>query len=430
MKSPYVSFTTETASNNVNSKRRRNPMQINEKSSSSSTNAIFGFSFVIIAATCYIISDKNNKEYISNLELVKYMKNVIDQSELMKYINNSILKGVSEPSSDKLIPDFPDPLIYGPTPPGAIAPPLLVVDVEKTLVGSYYDVSMGWRHAKRPGVDKFLQSLSQYYEIALFSDNDTITTPEVWEAIDKEQRCHRLTCHAGELRDHMILKRLDKMNRDIRRIVLIDDNPKTCQLYPRNTLLVKPFTDLNDRSDSVLLDLIPLLQAFVHEDCPDYRETIDRLGTHQAEEAVIEYQMRITKAKEDEQKRRNQGLGGLIRQQYLNPKAQVANLSATQSNILSVSQIVGEDPSSDANITVVEKKSEAIPQIGFKPPEQPVEKKKSAFFQWLDNAVKDKEEREVLKRNKMNELYMKRMEAKRIDEERRNKTQEYQDASA
>lgn len=29
----------------------------------------------------------------------------------------------------------------------------------------------GWRHAKRPGVDEFLETLCQYYEIVIFSQN-------------------------------------------------------------------------------------------------------------------------------------------------------------------------------------------------------------------------------------------------------------------
>jgi hypothetical protein len=76
------------------------------------------------------------------------------------------------PSSDKLLPDWPNAPFYANVPPGTPCPPLLVLDLEKTLVGSTYDARFGWRHVKRPGLDKFLKVLSQYYEIVIFSEND------------------------------------------------------------------------------------------------------------------------------------------------------------------------------------------------------------------------------------------------------------------
>ena len=48
-------------------------------------------------------------------------------------------------------------------------PHTLVLDLEKTLVSSTWDRKYGWRHAKRPGVDKFLLDMAQYYEIVLYS---------------------------------------------------------------------------------------------------------------------------------------------------------------------------------------------------------------------------------------------------------------------
>jgi len=48
-------------------------------------------------------------------------------------------------------------------------PHTLVLDLEATLVSSTWDRKYGWRHAKRPGVDRFLMELAQYYEIILYS---------------------------------------------------------------------------------------------------------------------------------------------------------------------------------------------------------------------------------------------------------------------
>ena len=93
---------------------------------------------------------------------------------IVNWIDNQTFgrfREVFEPSSDKLLPDFPSPF-YGNVPPGAVAPPLLVIDLERTCIGSVYDAKHGWRHVKRPGFDKFLQQLQDYYEIVIFSEND------------------------------------------------------------------------------------------------------------------------------------------------------------------------------------------------------------------------------------------------------------------
>lgn len=282
---------------------------------------------------------------------------------------------------------------------------------------------MGWRHAKRPGVDKFLQTLSSYYEIALFSDNDNITGEEVWANINGENRCHRLHSNAGEIRGNRILKRLDKMNRDIRKIILIDDNKITSQLCERNTLLVKPYTNLSDRSDTVLLDLIPLLQALVHEGCTDFRDAIDNLGTHDAQEAAIEYQMRVAKSKEVEFERRNKGLGKLIRQPKSTDESSSSSSfsSSNQTSILSAKDIVGLAPiesrfsssSSSSDATPASSASKKnVPEVGYKPSSKPADRKTGALFEWIDSSRKEKEELEMRKREKMNEIYQKRMEEK------------------
>ena len=95
---------------------------------------------------------------------------------------------IFDPSSDELIPTWPTAPYYAEAgiPPGTPAPPLLVLDLEKTLVGSEYDSVNGWRHVKRPGLDKFLKSLQQYYEIAIFSENDLGMAMDIMAAIDPE----------------------------------------------------------------------------------------------------------------------------------------------------------------------------------------------------------------------------------------------------
>ena len=154
------------------------------------------------------------------------------------------------------------------------------MDLEKTLIGSDHSAQYGWRHVKRPGLDQLLERLSSYYEIVIFSENEVEVVQDLLMNIDPQSKTHKLGASAAESRDGIMLKRLDLMNRDQSRIILIDDSEKASSLFPRNTLLVKPYVDTTDQSDTALLDLIPLLQAFIHDQSTDFRDTIDDLGTY------------------------------------------------------------------------------------------------------------------------------------------------------
>lgn len=320
------------------------------------------------------------------------------------------------PTSEALLPTWPTDPYYAQVPPGTPVPPLLVLDLEKTAIGSEYDARYGWRHVKRPGLDKFIQQLSTYYEIVIFSENDVNVQEQLLLAIDKENRCFKLGPNAAELRNNVYLKRLDYMNRDIRKIVLIDDNPQSSSLFPRNTLLVKPFTDLHDKTDTELVDLIPLLQALVHEQCEDYRDTFDALGTHDASEIAAEYQMRIAKKKRVNIESRNKGLGGIARA-MLAPNKTEPSESPRTSLIPSATQLVGgvdevdysskADRSSAASSDKADSldfKGKLKTDIGSSAPKQ-----KGKLFEVLGKIEKDNEEMENLRKEKMNEIYARRM---------------------
>jgi import inner membrane translocase subunit TIM50 len=304
-----------------------------------------------------------------------------------------------------------------------------VVDLEKTLIGSEYDARYGWRHVKRPGLDQFLTKLSSYYEIVIFSENDVGAVAEVLFAIDPEGRCHKLGSAAAEARDGMMIKRLDYMNRDIDRIILIDDSPEAFQMFPRNTLQVKPFDDVKDSADRVLYDLVPLLQAFVHDDARDFRDTIDDLGTHEAEEAVIEWQMRVSEKKSEEQRKRNRGLGGIVRSRFAPVAADRSGDG--EERLISLSSLVGrvDDSIQGAAAPANANKSTlkgyggialapGMDHSSLQAQKGPVKKRQGAFFEWLENAEKDKEEHEMRKREKMNEIYAKRLREKAEKDEK------------
>lgn len=376
------------------------------ESQKQSTSALLPLALIgAIGGVSYIVYDiKANPEGTLG---VMYTGSPVES--IVERISKSVrgqLDDVFLPASDKFLPDFGDPAVYGEVPPGTVAPPLLVVDLEKTLIGSIHDPQYGWRHVKRPGLDRFIKDLSQYYEIVIHSENDIGVSQDILMAIDPENRCHKLGAAHAEVRGDTILKRLDLMNRDIRRIVLIDDNPSSASLFPENALIVKPFTNINDTTDTVLYDLIPFLQAFVHEDVRNIPQTLEKLGTHDAEDAIVEYRMRVAKRKAEEEHRRNQGLGAVIRN--VGKKEAVVDDGFIRSSILSPKDIVGVPL--DTYDQVPGKKS-LLPNEKNEPA-KPVVKKKGGLFKSVDEWQQNNEENEMRKRELMMRIQMERQAGK------------------
>jgi hypothetical protein len=370
---------------------------------------VFGFTGIAIlsttAAVGYAIYDISNNP-TGTLGSI-YKDSALDKA--IKWVYAQTFEQVFKPSSDKLLPDWGSLPFYEGVPPGQPCPPLVVIDLEKTLIGSTYDSKHGWRHVKRPGLDKLLRDLGPYYEIVIFSENDIGAATDIFMAIDPENRCHKFGSNAGELRGHTILKRLDLMNRDLSKIILIDDDPAAAALFPRNTLYVKPY-DIDDKNDTVLIDLVPLLQAFVHEEVRDVRDAIDNLGTHEAEEAAIEYQMRLSKKKKEDAMRKHQGLGRLIRGSYKGD-LEMGEDVFIQSSVLSPSQIVGGVSGGDLDhpmLASTKPSGHIDPKTGKVVVRPQGTKKKGALFSYLDQMDKEQEEENRTRMEEMNRIHMER----------------------
>lgn len=365
------------------------PRQSNNSTHVRSLRSLYIIGGSFLAITSLIIEDlMNTPDGMISTILGKPGLTMKTYDETIGVFFNDVLL----PSSDELLPEWPTAPCYAALgiPPGTPAPPLLVLDLEKTLIASEHDPRFGWRHVKRPGVDKFIEQLSNYYEIVIFCENDIGMMEHVLMAIDKDGRTHKLGPSAGEQHNGVILKRLDCLNRDLRRIILIDDNPVSAQKFLGNTILVKPYEDVRMKSDTTLLDLIPILQAIAQdEEIRDFRVTLDELGTHNAADIVSEYHYRITTSRVAELQKRNRGLGKFIRAN--------AGLDTTKEFQSLISQ------------------PEIIPKLSEKPKNDKIEpkpvenKKKGSMFEWLENNEKERMDATMKKREIMENMYREKM---------------------
>lgn len=189
----------------------------------------------------------------------------------------------TEPSRDKLLPDPVSSF------PGA--PPLrtLVLDLE-TLVHSSYSRQFGWRVAKRPGVDAFLAYMSTYYEIVVFTSNLNMYADPILNQLDpnKYYVSYRLYRPETKYEAGAHIKELSHLNRDLARVVLVDDDPKHFKYQPENAILLTKWSD--DPGDTALLDLIPFLEGLVQEDVQDIREGIRSLRGKPLRDGLAEYE--------------------------------------------------------------------------------------------------------------------------------------------
>ena len=115
-----------------------------QKASSNSNIYLYGFLGTVLLGAGYATYDitENKDGFLGHL----YYGSPVDK--LVQAIHHMFYGQLLVPQTDKLVPDFVSGPSYGELPPGAQPPPLLVLDLERTLIGSIYDGRHGWRHVK------------------------------------------------------------------------------------------------------------------------------------------------------------------------------------------------------------------------------------------------------------------------------------------
>lgn len=229
-------------------------------------------------------------------------------------------------------------------------PHTLVLDLEKTLVSSSWDRKYGWRHAKRPGVDKFLRDMAQYYEIVLYSPSiDGVAIPVV-ESLDKDGYIrHRLFRDATHYYNGVHVKDLRRLNRNLNRMVVLDDDPAEVQFNPENLICVEPYEDPTDRNDDTLARITPFLIELARDNVADIPAILRQYrradGTVRADDLAAEHERRLQALS---QHRQTHGLGSLRRGPALpEPELPPALPSAGGSSgtpQLTARQIAGQEP--------------------------------------------------------------------------------------
>jgi Dullard-like phosphatase family protein len=138
----------------------------------------------------------------------------------------------------------------------------LVLDLEETLLHFNMNMTINSEGVVsiRPGAIKFLDSISEYYELIVFNEGEQKYTDILIDSLEEnkiyfEQRFYR---------DHVtidnndIVKDLIKIGRALDKILIVDNMPQNFKLQKENGIMIKSFWGDNP-NDNILNELAIIL---------------------------------------------------------------------------------------------------------------------------------------------------------------------------
>jgi hypothetical protein len=204
---------------------------------------------------------------------------------------------------------------------------------------------------------------------------------------------HRLYRDATYYHNGIHVKDLSRLNRNINRMVVVDDDPAEVAFNPENLVRVKPYTDPTDRTDDTLARITPFLIEIARENYNDIPSLLSQYEGMDADQIADEQERRIQYYRSEREAEMNRGLGGLAkiarRSVTMEPDlpAQDPSFRPTTQQ-LSAKDIVGAAPSMSS--------SESSGLLGFleRREQEKAEATQRKFEKWNEVMLKKQKEKE------------------------------------
>ncbi|XP_022720821.1 carboxy-terminal domain RNA polymerase II polypeptide A small phosphatase 1-like [Durio zibethinus] len=136
-------------------------------------------------------------------------------------------------------------------------------------------VTINFYVLKRPGVDEFLEMISKKYEVVVLTAGQEAYASKVLDTLDpKGFISHRVYTDSCKQVRGKFVKDLSEMGRDLRKIVIVDNNPHSFALQPENGIPIKPFFS-DEISDRELMKL-----AGFFERCDVFQDIRDAVNQY------------------------------------------------------------------------------------------------------------------------------------------------------
>lgn len=196
---------------------------------------------------------------------------------------------------------------------------------------------------KRPHVDEFLKKMGELYECVLFTASLAKYADPVADLLDKwsvfRARLFRESCvyYRGNY-----IKDLNRLGRDLQKIVIVDNSPASYIFHPDNAVPVKSWFD--DVTDCELLDLIPLFEKLskvdsVYSVLCNSNQPSNILQNHQQQQQQPQQQQNQQNQQQNQQQQQQQPPPPPSQQQSASNQLQTTTLqSQTPSLTSSLSQ--------------------------------------------------------------------------------------------
>ena len=158
-----------------------------------------------------------------------------------------------------------------PFPP--LKPYTLVLDLDQTLVHVPKNSNS---IILRPGLRTFLHSLLPFYELIIFTTGTKEYADQIINFIEIEEKyfSYRLYRQNATFLNENYYKNLNKLGRDIKKIIIVDDKAINIKLQEDNGIIIKPFLVENYNNDYILFDLIRVLIRIAKDKPDDIRERL------------------------------------------------------------------------------------------------------------------------------------------------------------
>ncbi|KAH8929066.1 HAD-like protein [Atractiella rhizophila] len=206
--------------------------------------------------------EEHKDDVYSNRVEARYRRSMARISDALDYFN--------KPAYEPLLPSLEGvPIEY-------TRPYTLLIELDGVLTGTKWTREHGWRTAKRPGVEEFLNYLSQFYEIVVFTTMPHFVAEPITHQLDKFNRYIMFAIYRDGTRQvgPTLVKDLSYLGRDLSKVILIDSNPDVLKLQPHNGLILPKWSPGDRTHDGDLVRLIPFLDALAILGVEDVRTVI------------------------------------------------------------------------------------------------------------------------------------------------------------
>ena len=170
----------------------------------------------------------------------------------------------------------------------------LVIDINNTLLNLQY-VEKNNKQILipnlRPGLFSFLGGIKPYYELVSFSTESKEYSEMILNEIEKNKKFFDYNLYKDHttLYENRLIKDITKLGRDIRKIIIIDDDPINFRLNPENGIQVSPYLGDSTKDDTTLFELKKLLILFHTTGGDDVRKIIKSYQNDIKEKITFNY---------------------------------------------------------------------------------------------------------------------------------------------